>query len=318
MRLPARRPAWSEIDPEQRGALLLVGSIAAIVVAALALVAYGYYNERIQSDDDETVLRVGSRDFDYDYLQRRLLGLGAPTTQDSNQIAQTIVQVLSMIEREELLRQSAKRLGISVSDEEIEERMRARMSLGADVSRQDFASRLRQELVATGLSLAEFREIAESEALSNKIRAQYESAIPPETEHVELRVIELETQAQALQAQNRINAGESPATVAAEMTGNQSASGLTWVPKGSLEPQVEEWAFNNTGVSGIIETNEAFYILESRSKAVRAVDASAKNSILSRQMANVISETKKEVGSTTLLNSSHIQQLALTLGNQGA
>jgi parvulin-like peptidyl-prolyl isomerase len=319
-RVSASRFSWAEIDPERRSGILLIGTIAAVVLIALGLVAYGYYRERIQPLHG-TVLKVGGRSFDYSYLERRLLAEYDQGNVDPNRLGEAISQMIAAIESEELVRQAGKDLGIKVTDAEIDQQIRAKLGFAADVSPQAYAARLRRELLTLDLSLDEYRDLARAEVIARKLRARFESEIPAETDFVNLRLIRLQTQAKAIEARDRIAAGESIATVTVQMSTDPSkdnAGQLGWVPRGSLRPKLEEWAFANLGVSDIIETEDGFFILESRGHERREADEEAKGRIVSRKMEDLVAATRKKKGSSSSLTANQAQRLVRALGAAGA
>ena len=87
--------------------------------------------------------------------------------------------------------------------------------------------------------------------------------------------IEAGSQANALQALQALEDGAGFADVASEFSGHGSAIDggvLGWAPREALDPELAEVAFNLTGRSGIIETEEGFYIIEVLGKEKREID----------------------------------------------
>jgi hypothetical protein len=316
--LPARAYPWSDLDPDRRNSLLILGGIGLIVFFALALIVYGYYTERVLPDR-ESVLQVGGRSFSYDYLERRAraqVRTGAMST-DPQQLAAGIIDLMATLEKEELTRLAARAEGITLTNEELEERIKVKLRLAPDVSREDYAARLQRELIATEFSLAEYREIAAAEALERKLRTHFEEQVPARADHVYLLVIHLETQAKALEARDRIRAGEIFGVVAAEMSVDESRSDggeVGWVPRGANDPKIEAAVFGFTGVTDIIETPKGFYILESRGTETRDVDDTSKNMITSYRIDAVKDEVRKATKVTPKLTTEHVQRLTRALG----
>jgi parvulin-like peptidyl-prolyl isomerase len=311
---------WSEIDSERRGAILLICGIAVVVLLALGLVGYGYYVDRVKPRHD-SVLKVGGRSFDYGYLERRALVENAQGRLDTSQLGQSILELIATIEREELVRQAAKSLGISATTQEIEDRLRGKLGVPDNAARDAFASRLRRELLQLDLSLAEYQDIARAEVLNNKLRAHFQAQVPAEAEQVDLRIIKLPTQAKAIEARDRIASGESIARVAADMSvdaSQQTAGELGWVPRGALAPEVDSWAFANAGVSGIIEAKDGFYIVEARARETRPVASESRERVVGHQIADLLAKTREEKGSTSGLTNGQAQQLVRALGVPGA
>jgi hypothetical protein len=309
---------WSEIDPERRNSVLLIGGIAVVIVFAITLMAYGYYTDRI-APEHETVIQVGNRNFDFDDLERRAKAEFTRGTLDTSDLARALLAVVSTIQREELVRQTAASMGVTVTEAEIEERYLSRLQLGAEATREQLATRLRSELIRLDLSLDEYREIVVADLLNNKIRGQFEASVPTESEHVDLRLIETETQAAILQARNRLDGGEQFGFVAVALSTHASAQAsggdLSWVPRASLPKEVGDIAFSiplDTR-SEVIETSEAFYIIQAIGRETRPVESAGKTAIIQQQVDQALIETRERVGVTVTLEPEQIQQLALSV-----
>src|SRR3990170_5673865 len=104
----SRRPRFltgifntSEIDPERRGMLMLIGGIGILVVFALALITYGYYNESIKPRG-ETVFSVGGREYNYAYLEKRVDADIASGEFSVSDIQTSVANTVLKIQNEEL------------------------------------------------------------------------------------------------------------------------------------------------------------------------------------------------------------------------
>ncbi len=99
--------------------------------------------------------------------------------------------------------------------------------------------------------------------------------LPQEAEQVDLLYIEGGSQANAIQAFQALEDGTEFAEVASEFSQHSSARGggvLGWAPQEALDPELATVAFSLTGRSGIIETEENFYIIEVLGKETREID----------------------------------------------
>jgi parvulin-like peptidyl-prolyl isomerase len=314
----ARAYPWTGLDPERRNTLLLYGGLGILVAVALAVIAYGYYTDRI-APKHATVLSVGDRDFDLSFVERRIKAevRGAPIS--PQQIGQAIVVVMSEIEREELTRQAAAAKGITLTEAELEAGIREDLSLDETATRNDIAARLRSELVRMGgFPLDEYRDMVRAELLTDRLKAGFEANVPAETEHADLRIFQANTQSDALGARQRIANGESFAAVAASTSVHRSKSSageLGWIPRGALPQKLEEVAFalHAGSISDIVETDEGFFFLENRGQESRAVTEDGRKQVVDHAFSNLIQQTRDTVGVSTSLTEAQIQRIALDL-----
>jgi hypothetical protein len=304
--LSSRSFPWTDLDPDRRNAVLLVAGIGLVVVLSLGLVAYGYYKDKI-APKHETVLRVGHREFDYASVEKRLkveYAASPPTNPQQIDAQQTILNTISKIEHEEIVRQAAKSQGVTATEEEIQARLAEALGLPKDTSREQIGGFLRAELVRNRMSLGEYREIVTADVLEKKLGSQFESIAPQRTEHVNLSLIETGSQVQALQAKQRLDSGEPFSVVATQVSKHESKSAagdLGWRPRGS------------TGVSDVIETDDGFFILKVNGLETMEVTDAGKQLIVEFSVSNLLSKTKKDIGTERMLTAGQVQRLAGSL-----
>jgi len=297
---------------------LLVGGIAAVVVFALALIGYGYYTERI-APKGKTVITVGSRKFDYAFIERRAKAELARGRINPSNLGEGLSLMLATVQREELLRQTASTMGLVVTEAELDARYRERLGLSGDASRDELALRLRSQLLFTGLSLAEYRDIVRSEVVEQKLKDQLNASVPAETEHVNLRLIQTSTEADASKAKERLDQGALFAVVAVEMSidplAKTNGGEISWTPRGILPKQVDDVAFAlAAGVrSDVIESDEGFYVIESRGIETRPLTDEVKPAIVQRSVDNQLKETSDRVGVAITITQEQLQELVLSL-----
>jgi parvulin-like peptidyl-prolyl isomerase len=270
----------NEVDPEARNRFLLIAGMVGIVAFALALIAYGYYADRIAPRGD-TVFTVGEREFSYAYLEDRVDAAMAEGRFVTSDITFGIAQVVSDLQNEELIRLIAAEDGVTISDEELDLGMREDVGVPADADRNVFANALRDRLQLLGLSLDRYEDYIEPQLLRQKVEAQLASGLPSEAEQVDLSVILVETDAQAAIARQRISDGESFEDVAGEVSTHSSSSDggvLGWTPRELLVEDLAEAAFAQEPgtVSNVIETEDGFYIVRVAGKEVRTLDEATK------------------------------------------
>jgi parvulin-like peptidyl-prolyl isomerase len=240
----------------------------------LLLIGYGYYTDRIAPRGD-VVFKIGEREYTYAYLEERAkseLALGRFDTRDT---ATSITATVARIQREELTRLIGKQRGISVNDAEIDDGIRGELNLTAEMDHNAIAAALRDELRAINLPLDDYLEIVESLVIEDKVKAQLTAGLPAEAEQVNLLYIQAGSQANAIQAKQALDDGTDFAEVAEQFSQHStSRTGgvLGWVPREALDPGLADAAFKLTGRSGIIETEDDFYIIEVVDKETRPID----------------------------------------------
>jgi parvulin-like peptidyl-prolyl isomerase len=290
-----------------------------VVLLAFALIAYGYYADRI-APRSQTVLRIGDREFDYDYLERRTRAEIAQGAFDVNNLGSSMTELLANIQREELVRIVAREQDVSVSNDELDSRIRSELGLNPEISRDEMASILRQELLRTHLTLAEYSDQIRALILSDKLLEKIEGSVPPEGEQVYLRMIQAGSQANALLAKQKLDGGADFAAVAAEHSSDaSSAQGgeIGWTPRGVLEPKLEEAAFNIRGRSAVIETELDYYIIEVRDQAVFRIDPASIEEIGKASLNRMVADADKVHPLETLLTESQLTRLTRALGVRG-
>jgi len=311
----------TSLDPERRNAILLIAGIGIVIGLALALVAYGYYNDRI-APKHETVLKVGKREFDYAFFERRVRAEIELGRISQGNIANGLSFVFAVLEREELVRQAAKSSGVTASAEEVEEQIRKSLSLSEGISRDGFAENYRYELLRLKLSPDEYGESARAQVLEAKLRAQLAAAAPAQTDFVSMRLIQVASLEEAQQARQRIerdefgNLSNSFGVVAAEVSrhaSSETGGEMGWRARGSLSTKVEEVAFSLTGLSDVIEANGSFFLLYVRGTAVRDVGEEDRDEIGQQGLANLLTKTRDELGSEIVATEEQLQRLVISL-----
>jgi len=313
--LNGRTYPWTDLDPERRNALLLYAGIGFVVALALVLIGYGYYTDRV-APGHETVLRVGSRAFDLNDLERRAKAEARQGLSGQSDLSQIIGGALTKMEREEVLRQTGERRSLSLSEAELDASLRTRLQLTAEATREQLASRLRGELLRLGLSLGEFQAITRADAVETKLQAQSREAIPAEAEQVDLLLIQVGSQSQALEIRDLLGQGTTTFAVQAATksihSSRSSAGELGWIPREALPKEVAGAAFalEAGATSDIVEIKQGFFILQARGKETRAVDDNAKTRVVDQALSASLQETRDAAGVTSTLTEDQLRRIA--------
>ncbi len=230
-------------------ALLVAAVMVGLSLVALALVR-DYLEER--GRPASTALRVDGTSYSLRYVANRLRlyvqevgGPGSTLASPEQALTATIDRIIE----EEVLRQFAGELGAQVGPEEVDQAIRSRLGLSepAGQGEQDpFPELYAGELARTGLSDREYRAMVEGQLLRDRAQAHFYDQTPNSAESVRFRRIVLRGPAEPVLA--RLQAGEDFAKVAREVSLDQAtrAQGgeVGWVPKGILDPGLEEVLFS--------------------------------------------------------------------------
>jgi parvulin-like peptidyl-prolyl isomerase len=245
----ARSKTVARRETERRAQVLVIAGIVIVALAILGILAFGYYQTTIRPKQ-QAVLTVGGRSFSMGYVEKRLryeirnATPGEPLLLNQDV---AVVQTLNQIEAEEINRVGAPQLGISVSDDEIEAKIRQNLGLSDSADAATYADAYRRVVRDSGLSPNEYRELIGSELLEDKIRQKLRADIPASAEQVKLRDIRVVSQQDAQDVLGRLAAGEDFATIASEVsydTETKNKGGeMDWMPRAALEPAVGDAVF---------------------------------------------------------------------------
>jgi hypothetical protein len=210
-----QRSRWEQQKRRQR---LIFGAAILIAVAVLSVIGVGVYQGWYVKDYKplhETVIEVNETKFDMDYYIKVVKFYAQDMSTDY--IPYVASYVVDIIERNELIRQEAEALGITVSDDAVDER-----------------------LANNGLPPNdEYRDIARATLLMEKMRDEYfDGQLPLTAEQRHVMAMFLESEAQADDITARLEAGEDFGELAAEYSVDDTTKGaegdLGWCPAGVL------------------------------------------------------------------------------------
>jgi parvulin-like peptidyl-prolyl isomerase len=272
---------------------LLVAGIGLVVLAALLLIGYGYYTDRVAPRSD-IVFKIGDRKYDYSYLEMRVKSDVAQGRFDLQDTANSVTATISRVQREELTRIIGRERGVTVSQNELDDGIRDDLDLSHEITHDEIGSILSSHLLQIKLPLNEYLNIVRSQVIEKKVRADLIADLPAEAEQVNLLYIQAGSQAGAIQAKQALDDGTDFGVVASQYSQDASTNRedgkLGWVPREALDPELADVAFSITGLSGIIETKEGFYIIDVLGKETRAIDSFVLDNI-SRDRFNKLLET---------------------------
>jgi len=202
--------------------------IVASAVIALILVIGGifYYQSYIAPfrrpviTVDGTVIRMGY------FLRRTKLAASDP------------INMLQQLTIEQIVRIKAPGIIGEPPPSNIDTVLRNIAASGDSTSLTDseFKDWYRQELKASGLSDAEYRDVVYTNILVAAFQQYLAEQVPTEAEQVHLSIIQLQTSGDADKARARIEAGESFAAVARDVSldtqSQENGGDIGWIPRG--------------------------------------------------------------------------------------
>jgi len=227
---------------------------------ALGLVGYWGYDNYVVPWQ-QPVAKVNDTTINMRYFVKMLRYYSGGST-DANALRGIAPAVLEQIERNELTRQKAPTIDIEVTPEEITEAIENDLLAVQGNATQpeiDLDQHYKQVRERTGLSVAQYREIRETELLMAKIREYLkDEKVPEEAKHIHLFILERPTREEALEASVELQKGN--ATLEEEL----AAGDLGWVPEGIYPPEFDEVAFGlgAGNVSEPIPIDQGYYIVK--------------------------------------------------------
>ena len=214
---------------KRRQRLVLSVGIAIIVVAAV-IIGVGWYFSQFQPMH-QTAIRVNDTEFDMQYYIDTLKYYGRG---ESAEFMEYMVDsILNDIEQNELIKQEAGKLGISISDEEIREKLKS-----ADLPNN-----------------AAYRDMIGSRLILTKLLDEhFDKQVPMSAEQVHIMAMLLESERQVTDARARLLAGEDFAELAKEFSRDSltmnNEGDLDWHPESILTEMMGtdvpvKYAFNS-------------------------------------------------------------------------
>jgi len=221
---------WEKQKKRQR-LILIVG--VTIIVAAILIVGVGWFVSQYQPLR-QTIIRVNDTEFNMKYYIDMLKVYS--WNQSESYVQYISDEVIKNIQRNELVRQEALKLGINISEDEVTE-----------------------ELKNYGLPENEVRrDIVRAQLIIRRLLDEYfDPQVPVAAEQVHLMAMLLESKPQATEVKDRLGKGESFAEIAGELSldylSKTNQGDFDWHPKvilNELLPEmVVEHAFNaKTGI----------------------------------------------------------------------
>lgn len=223
----------SRRQQQERRHRIILGAGMAIIVAVLGVIGGGIYSQWYIPEYKplhEVVIEVNDTKFNMDYFIKMLELSTQGVAPEYIQYA--LDGVVKGIEQDELIRQEALKLGISVSDAEVD-----------------------KELSNYNLPLSqEYRDYFRTVLLDNRLRDEYfDKQVPTYAEQRHIWAMFLESESRVNEIKAKLEAGEDFAKLAGELsldtTTKDKKGDLGWCPKGILTLKsesslIDDYAFS--------------------------------------------------------------------------
>jgi parvulin-like peptidyl-prolyl isomerase len=189
-------------------------------------------------------------------------GLDPESDEGRERLAQARRQVLEQMIDQELIRQAAVEMGVSISEAELES------SIQDIIEQSGGQDQFNQSLQSMDTTYEGFRQMLLDQLLSEAVYAAVTASISPMAEQVHARHILLPTREQAEEVLARLDAGEDFSYLAKEysedISSRESGGDVGFFPRGVMPSEVDEVAFSlEVGeTSGIVETEFGFHIVQ--------------------------------------------------------
>jgi len=270
-----RRLARWQRERRRRRVTTAIGVL--VIAVVIGIIIYGVYVTVIAPPRQllSTVNGTSITAADYREALRLYPYLGSPEAP------------LLILEENELVRQGAGAYHISVTDDEIDQRIRETLeAMDAPLSEEEFEE-LYQELVADSA----FRESVEVELLRGKLEDYLKEQVLDPAEQVNVQAIVVANETAAQVVVDRLD-GEDFASVAEEYGDGD----LGWLPRGIMSLDFDEVAFSIEigNVSQPFSTAEGYYIIKVLEKEDRALDEDVKGLLETIAFSRWLEEQREE------------------------
>ncbi len=314
------RHSTLHLDSEQRARLLLIGSVVAVLLIALGILAFGYWYSVVRPRN-RTVLQVDDIKVSYSAMKRRM---GYEFFQNTRYQSQQGAQLLPLGAYQALVTElievsrAESALGVTVDQTEFDAKLRSRVGVADGADQRAFADGLRTQLQTTGLQESEYYRLIRAEIIDAKIRDKFKSELPATMLQAKVQVISNQDRAVIQQAIDRINAGEDMGAVAKELS--QDNDGATtggvkdFAPQGTLNSAYDSYAFTaeigklSEPLQGGSSTTPLYYVVKVLERSDQPVSDTEKPTLAGKKIDEWLKTTQDEMTSSGKLVDKFDQQ----------
>jgi parvulin-like peptidyl-prolyl isomerase len=189
-------------------------------------------------------------------------GLDVESAEGRERLAQARRQVLEQMIDQELIRQAAAEMGVSISQAQLQS------SIQEIIDQSGGQEEFEQSLQAMGTTYEDFQQMLLDQLLSEAVYGAVTASISTTAEQVHARHILVSTRERAEEVLTRLQAGEDFAYLAREysedISSRETGGDVGFFPRGVMPPEVEEVAFTAEigEVSGVVESQFGFHVIQ--------------------------------------------------------
>lgn len=200
-------------------------SLAAIIIIIIAVFLFAFLPLQ------RVLLSVGKENVSYDYFIKRMAAIG---TQDVSTMEQTLTSEI-------IIEQQGPSAGLTaVSNADIDTYLRNLAKGTSDsISDADYATWLKQKIQKSGLSKAEFMDVAKRDVERTRLADVLSANVDKNGPQVHLWAMFFSSLNEATQAKARLEAGEPWSTVVTSSNSPSNGGDYSWTPFGILDAQLE-------------------------------------------------------------------------------
>jgi len=303
-----------------------------MILAIVLIPGFGYYREVIARGNEE-IARVNNVPFKMEtyvsqlrYKQRQidsqvqflnqLGGAGGAAQQVQQQRSVLPTQLVFDWVDDEVVRQNAGKLGVTVTPDDVEAQIRKDLEPPANTSTPDpsqpaptptpapapFEERYRSMLNYSGITAADYREIVRTRLLRDGVENKLKETLPTSAEQIRVRGIETSQESDAKTALDRLKNGDSWTDVAKDLSGDSAskdnAGDLGYLPRGVKDEDFDNAIFGlkkGTGPQGPVNIKGSYWVFEVVDGPVnRPIDPENLDALKSGAMTKWLTDQKKE------------------------
>ena len=292
------------LDAEQTARLLIFGAAALVVAIAVGVIGVGYYISVVKPRS-RTVLQVDDVKVSYEGMVRRMAYeyFQNVNYQRNPQLLpggtyQTLLDELTKFKR------AQPALGVEVTDEEFDKKLRSRVGAAADADPKVVADQFKTALAASGLTEDEYRRTIRVELIDGKIKEKFKAEAPANAEQAKVQVILTKTEDDAKKAIARINAGEDFATVAKSVSAETDVATTGGVHpyaiRGTLNSAWEDFAFSAAPgkLSDPLKSNASsggFYVVQLVDRSDQPLTDAQKSTTASQRLNDWLKQVEDDM-----------------------
>jgi hypothetical protein len=289
-----------QIDRESSPRFMLISAVLLVLVLAGGFIAYGYYDSVVKPRH-RTVLEVDGMKVSYSEMKRRMaFELDRNPTLIQNALVIPAIAYENVLKELILISRAPTDLGVEATEEEIEARLRMNVGVAENVDRAVFASQFRRTLERTGLRESEYRRMTTAEVLERKVRDALREQVADEAMQARIEAITVLTEDEALEAIERIEAGEEFADVARDVSldpGAEETGGeFDFTPQGGFNPAYDDYVFS-ADVGELSEPLEGpggagFYVVRVLERETRPIEEDQKPGLVNTAFEEWLEEAR--------------------------